>query len=531
VMNKLPEKVLLIRPPERYLPHRQRPMAYLPIGLLQIAACLEQNGIPVDLIDGIMPKDIRNEGENFFGATLEDMRSHIASRDFSIAGISAQFTFQWENARETARICKEIAPGSMVVVGGAHASVMFEQILQENPFIDVVVRGEGEIAFPELVKRVQQNKAIDDIPGIAFRSKGTIASNPNEFIKDLDTLPLPAYHLVDMDRFFELTKTYSTRTSYDFPGWERGVTVITSRGCPFSCVFCSIQLHMGSHFRAHSPGYVIRHIEHLAKTYGTKYIHFEDDNISQDPKRFGEILDGIIEKKLPIRWDTPNGVRADTFTMELLEKCRNSGCTHLIFGIESGVQNVLTKTIRKGVSLKRIEQTLGMARRAGVDSRAFFVIGMPGETKKDIIQTVNYMLNLRWKYECFGGFGLAVPLYGTRMFDICKENGYFTREPSIENLSRAYAEEGIIKTPEFDPAFLKQMQDRISRMTKSVPVLIVIRKIILHPWLLFYMIKEMIRLGRSGWSVVFHKVLYFHNAIAFDQRLQRDSRHNRIKHC
>ncbi len=514
--EKSTERILLIRPPERYLPHRSTPMAYLPIGLLQIAACFEQNGIAVDLIDGIMPKEIRSEGDNFFGVTLNDMRMQIAAKNFAIAGISAQFTFQWNNARETARICKEIAPESTVVVGGAHASVMFEQILREDPFIDLVVRGEGEIVFPKLVRRLQEKKPIHDIPGIAFRDRGEIVSTPNEFIQDLDSLPLPAYHHVDMERFFELTKTYSTRTAYDFPGWERGITVITSRGCPFSCVFCSIQLHMGARWRHQSSAYVLHHLEHLTAKYGVRYVHFEDDNSSQDPKRFGEILDGVIEKKLGIRWDTPNGVRADTFTFALLQKCRNSGCTHLIFGIESGVQDVLTKTIRKGVSLKRIEQTLAMARKAGVDSRAFFVIGIPGETRRDIIRTVKYMMSIRWKYECFGGFGLAVPLLGTRLFDICKDNGYLIREPTAENLARAYVEDGIIKTPEFDPAFLKRLQNKVARNTKIIPVLIVIRKIIRHPWLLPYMIREMRRLGRSGWSGLFYKVLYFHNAIAYD---------------
>jgi radical SAM superfamily enzyme YgiQ (UPF0313 family) len=332
-------------------------MAYLPLGLMQIAAVSEQDGYSAQIIDGILPDEIREGGENFFGVTMADMRRKIEASAFDIVGISAQFTFQWPNALATARLCKEINPDCTVVVGGAHASVSFEEILENNDCVDIVVHGEGELVFSKIVTAIRQKDSLEGIAGVTVRDNGGVASWPNEFIADLDALPLPAYHLVDMDRFFELTKRFSTRKGHQFPGCERGITMITSRGCPFNCVFCSIHLHMGKKWRAHSAEYVLRHIEFVVDKFGARYIHFEDDNLSFKPDRLGHILDGIVQRRLRIRWDTPNGVRADTFDVPLMEKCKQSGCTHLKFGIESGVQHLLDKVINKAVKLTRIEET------------------------------------------------------------------------------------------------------------------------------------------------------------------------------
>lgn len=502
-------------------------MTYLPIGLLQIASVLVEKGYNVKFIDGIMPEGEENkEGENFFGITFEDMKSRIEKIDFDIVGISAQFTFQWPNALKTAELCKKINPSCTVITGGAHVSVMFEEILKKHSCIDVLVRGEGEYVLPQLIERIQNDSPLDGITGIAYKINDRIFTSNNIYIEDLDSLPFPAYHLIDMERYFDLTKKYSTRTSYEFPGWERGVTVITSRGCPFNCVFCSIHLHMGRRWRAHSAIYVLRHIQFLVEQYGIKYLHFEDDNVSFDPKRFAQILDGIIERGFDTRWDTPNGVRADTFNEELLMKCKKSGCTHLIFGVESGVQRVLNKVIKKGVTLSRIEQTMNLARKVGVDTRAFFMIGLPGETKEDIKATADYVLKVMWKYECFGGFGMAVPLYGTRLFNICDEENYFVRKPTIENLSTAILNEGIIQTPDFAPGFLIEVKKYVARKQPLVLLMIFLRKTLSHPRLILYVLKHVfvgiVKLDRKRLSSLYNKVLLFQNAIEFDMKKHKE---------
>ncbi len=511
------KKILLIRPPERYLPHRLKPMMYFPLGLLQIAAVLIEKGIEVEIIDGIMPESDIKEGDNFFGITLSEIKNRIKKHNFDIVGISAQFTFQWPNVLKTARLCREINPQCKIVCGGAHVSVQFEKILEKYDCIDIVVRGEGELVMEQLVQKIRKGLPLTNISGVAYRNEnGQISRTETVYIDDLDTLPYPAYDLIDLEKYFHLMKNYSTRTSFEFPGSHRGMTLITSRGCPFQCVFCSIHLHMGNIWRGHSKEYVLGYIEHLIKNYDIRYLHFEDDNSSFDPERFGAILDGISDNGWNVRWDTPNGVRADTFDEELLFKCKKSGCTHLVFGIESGVQRILNEIIHKGITINKIEQTMHLARKIGVDSRAFFMIGLPGETKIDIKKTADYVLKIMWRYECFGGIGMAVPLLGTKLYDICEKGGYFTSQPTLENLSNGFLNAGMIKTDSFGPKDLEKIRKAMNQKQTFLLLIIFIRKLIFNQWLIGYVFKYLLVTPLKGWSAVYYKVLFFQNALEFD---------------
>ncbi len=518
------KRILLIRPPEHYLPHRQRPMAYLPLGLLYIAAVLIKKGYEVDIVDGIMPQGRIKKGENFFGITFDDIKKRVEKIDFDIVGISAQFTFQWANAIKTAEICKKIRPKCKVIMGGAHVSFAFSSILRDFPFVDIVVKGEGEYVMPQLVESLRANLSLEGITGVAYRDKGFIFSSGNIFIEDLDSLPFPAYNLVDIERYFWLTRKYFTRTSYHFPGWERGVTIITSRGCPFSCVFCSIHLHMGRKWRAHSPEYILRHIDYLVKNYNIKYLHFEDDNFTLEPKRCQDILKGMVDRKWDLRWDTPNGVRGDTFDVSLLEECKSSGCTHLIFGIESGNQRVLDEVIKKRLKLSCLEKVLAEAKRIGVDVKAFYIVGLPGETKEEIKNSVRYALKLILKYECFGGFSMAVPLPGTELYNICSKFNYFYCNPTIDNLSGGFTTQGIIKTDEFSPYFLKRMIKIYSLLARFLKIIVFLKKLIRDPYLILYFLSKIFTNPSSRWSLYYNKIVNFHHALMYDLKKKEKGR-------
>ena len=512
------KSILLIRPPERFLPHRSWPMVSLPLGLLYLAAAIEKKGYRAEIIDGIMPLGDRFEGagENFFGITFEEMKRRVSREDFDIVGISAQYTFQWANALKMARLCKEVNPSCKVIVGGAHVSVESLEIIKKYDCIDVAVQGEGEYLLPELAARLRGNLPLEGLSGIAFRSGDGVFCSENTYIEDLDSLPFPAYHLVDMERYFALMKEYSSRSAYKFPGWERGVSLITSRGCPYNCVFCSIHLHMGRRWRSHSAEYVLRHIEYLAKEHKVKYLHFEDDNLSFNVKRFEKILDGLLARKPPLRWDTPNGVRVDTFDENILSKCRESGCAFIVFGIESGVQRVLDENIKKALSLDRVEKVLAQAKKVGVDARAFFMMGLPGESEEDIKASIKYALRLMWEYECFGGFSMAVPLLGTKLYDECRDKGYFYLEPTIENLSLAYLKQGIIKTEGFSAEFLNEMSMYFERRATVMFFLVFIRKITRDWRLLLYVVKSVFTSRPREWSSIYYKAILFHHAVLFD---------------
>jgi len=499
------------------MPHRNTPMVYLPLGLLYLASALEEKGYKVEIVDGIIPeKEIDREVENFFGIDSEEMKGRIAKKDFDIVGISAQFTFQWENAVKTAQICKEINPDCTVIMGGAHASVMQKDIIKEYEFIDMVVKGEGEQLMPQIVQKVRNLSTLDDLQGIAYKKENRIFVSNAVYIDNLDALPLPAYHLIDMERYFWLMRKYPSRTTYAFKGCERGVSLITSRGCPFNCVFCSIQLHMGREWRAHTPEYILHHIAYLVENYRVNYLHFEDDNLTLAPQRFEKILDGILGSGWKIRWDTPNGIRADTLNGGVLKKCKVTGCTHLNFGIESGSQRVLDEVIEKKANINRLENILSEAKKIGVDAGAFFVIGMPGETKKEIKASIKYALKIMRKYACFGGFSMAVPLLGTRLFRLCLERGYFYSEPSIKILSYAYLIQGIIKTEQFDPDFLKSEVDYFNKRATQLLFFIFLKKIFSDYRLFLYVASNMLRMNPRNWPSIYYKVTLFTNALLFD---------------
>ena len=166
---------------------------------------------------------------------------------------------------------------------------------------------------------MEKKKNIEDINGLVYKKGPAIIKNkPRAFIADLDSLPIPAYHLIELERYFHLFKSgYGTRQHMISP---RCISVITSRGCPFNCCFCSIHLHIGKIWRANSAEYVLNHLQMLKDKYNVKQIRFEDDNLTLDKKRFERILDGMISKKLDFVWDTPNGVRADCLDENLIKK-------------------------------------------------------------------------------------------------------------------------------------------------------------------------------------------------------------------
>ncbi|MBC8554276.1 MAG: B12-binding domain-containing radical SAM protein [Candidatus Brocadiales bacterium] len=505
--------ILLLRPPYEFTPSNETSSLHIPLGLLYIASPLLSSGYDVKIIDGILPDgDIdtwqEESGDFYFGVHWEGIERKIKIQDFDIAGISAQFSVQFRNTKILAELIKKIKPDCKVVVGGAHATVRHKQILEEIPEIDAVISGEGEISFSELVNRFYSNEKLDNISGLTWRDEDKIVENagPNP-ITDIDSITLPAYDLIDIERYLEVMERFSTRTYY---GGRPGITVITSRGCPFQCTFCSVHLHMGRRWRGHSPEYVINHLELLVKKYNIKYFHFEDDDLTANPARFERILDKIIEKKMDIWWDTPNGVRADSFTQEIMGKCKISGCKFLIFGVESGSQRVLNNVIRKSLKLKDVEKACYSAKRSGVITRAFFIMGLPGERKIDILKTSYFMIKLALKYNTFGGTGFAIPLFGTELYKVSIEKKYLKDDLTYENFEIVYTKKGMLRTEDFSPDFVLRVIGITEKLLYYLEIVIFFKRIVNSPLLIKYVLMEL----KKGFSIkemkrIFNEIVFW----------------------
>lgn len=442
--------VCLINPPV-LLPKNQSGVdLFQPLGLAYLAAVLRKNHYPVSIIDAAALgwKNLRefDNTRNFNGLDYEKIGQIIKKRKPKIVGITITFTVQKDSAFKVAAIVKSVDKKIKVVVGGPHVTVRSQECL-ENPNIDLAVIGEGEETIIELIKKLESKasfQALTKVSGIAFKDQKKIVFTPKRpFIQNLDSLPFPARDLLPMAIYFEAARLKRASRDLNQP-WA---SVFTSRGCPYNCVFCSVHLSMGKKWRARSTENIIEELKSLVKNYGVKQIDFEDDNISNDKKRMREICDLIVKNNLRIEWFTPNGIRADTLDQPLLRKMKVSGCRELWFAPESGSQRVVDEVIGKRMNLKYVEKMVVACKKIGISSNCFFVIGLPGETKKEIWKTVSFAQKLGRLGVDNCLFSIATPLYGTRLYCQVVEKGFLVNKKD-EALSY---DQALIKTPEFTP--------------------------------------------------------------------------------
>ncbi len=452
-------KILLINPPQTFYAGSEPPAGNLPLGLMYIAAVLRKAGYAVEILDAFFLGADYSEGEEVItvGLSSEQIKQEIQKRKPDMVGVAGPFTCQVGHAIEVCKTAKEADPSILVVVGGPHVTLVSKEFLSENLCVDVVVTGEGEYTMLEIAKRYEEKKDFNGVLGVAYRDGDEVVVNPpRPFISNLDELPYPAYDLVDMEQYLGPSKI-GYRSFQD-----RAVSMVTSRGCPFNCCFCAVHLHMGHKFRAHSAKYVLDHIQYVVEKYKVRNIFFEDDNLTLDLKRFEAICDGLIERRLHIGWETPNGVRADCLTIELLKKMKQSGVKSIFVGVESGDQQILDNVICKSLNLDRVVEFAKNSHELGLKTGAFYIIGFPGETKENMQRTVDFALMLKRKYDVGMHLFAATPSYGTRLYEECKAKGYLPADLSWNSFAAARQARGLplITTPEFAPEEVKEIAAR-----------------------------------------------------------------------
>ncbi len=463
-------KILLINPPQTFYAGSEPPAGNLPLGLMYIAAVLKKAGYTVEILDAFFLGADYSEDDDVItvGLSSEQIKQEIQKRKPDIVGVAGPFTCQVGHAIEVCKATKETDPSILVVVGGPHVTLMPKEFLSENLCVDVVVTGEGEYTMLEIVQRYEKKKDFNGVLGVAYRDGDEVVVNPlRPFICDLDELPYPAYDLVDMEQYLGPSKI-GYRSFQD-----RSVSMVTSRGCPFNCCFCAVHLHMGHKFRAHSAEYVLDHIQYVVDKYNVRNIFFEDDNLTLDLKRFEAICDGLIQRRLHVGWETPNGVRADCLTMELLKKMKRSGVKSIFVGVESGDQQILDNVICKSLNLDRVVEFAKNSHELGLKTGAFYIIGFPGETKENMQHTVDFALMLKRKYDVGMHLFAATPSYGTRLYDECKAKGYLPADLSWNSFAQARQAKGLplITTPDFAPEEVKEIAARALAEYKKLSLL------------------------------------------------------------
>lgn len=435
-------KILLIKPScTVYKSDPTLPSATLPFGIAYLAGYLLSKGEEVMLLDALS-EGINNIEKDKIKTKigLSDIEIERIIRNFrpDAVGITSMFTAYAHDAHNLAGLVKKIDSKIKVILGGAHVSAFPELSMKDNN-IDIVVKGEGEVSFWEIIRALEDKRDCLTIPGTVIRKGGSIINNPQrDYIKDLDSLPFPAYHLLPMEIYF--------KTANDSPYLmhPRMSGIVSSRGCPGDCCFCSIHSVWGHTWRGRGPKNIVDEMELLIKNYGVKEFSFLDDSVACSKERMGKICDEIIKRNLKINWTTPNGISHWTLDEFLLDKMMASGCYRITFGIESG--NLKTREFigwKKNFSLEQAKRMTKYANKIGFWTISTFIIGFPYEDEKSINDTINFAIELDTD---FAAFFLLMPFPGTRVYEIFKREGLLNfddlLDPSIENRESQFAKLG-----------------------------------------------------------------------------------------
>lgn len=355
-----------------------------PLGLAYLAAVLKENGYPVVILD-INALDLR-EGQ--LRKKIQDIRPDVV-------GITVM-TLLAQNAIKVARLIKEVDSNIKVVLGGSHLSIFPKETLSFD-CVDYAIYGEGEYAFLELIKKIDEHSLLDTVAGLIYRKNGKIIINKVVIIDDLDKLPHPAVGLLPLERYSLANALHPF------------ASIVTTRGCPWRCGFC-LRDPMNVKLRLRQPRLVVDEIQERIEKFGAREINICNDSLTANRAHIEGICNELLRRKIKIRWQGPS--RIDTVTPDLLKLMAKSGCHTLRYGVESGSQEILNR-MNKGITLSQIRNAFKWTKEAGIEIMAYFMLGYIGETAATMQQTIDFAKKLSPDGAIFA---IATPLPHTELF-------------------------------------------------------------------------------------------------------------------
>ncbi len=395
-----------------------------PLGLVYLATYVKArfgDDINISILDlyemgADNPKHLA-DGNYLLGEDDEEViRERIESFDPDLIGVTCNFTAYSLDAIKTAYIAHEIMPEVPIVMGGAHATMAPESIMEEYSFVDFVVREEGEVTLEELIQQLSGDKQFEAVEGLVYRDdKGAIVRNPDRnFIKNLDDIPIPDRSYIQMDRYsnFPRKSTWYTRK-------KPIASIITSRGCPYDCVFCSTKVMWRRRWRGSSVERVIEEIEYLEREYGVKEVTIFDDQFFARKDRVRDFCNYFIARKEKISFSYDAGTSPWLVDKEMLALLKRAGFYAIRFPIESGNADTMAY-VNKPVDLKESLELIREANRLGFWTSGNFIIGFPYEEREHIEDTIRYAYNSGLD---FASFIAARPHKGSEMYETFKKEG------------------------------------------------------------------------------------------------------------
>jgi anaerobic magnesium-protoporphyrin IX monomethyl ester cyclase len=381
-------KVLFVNPPQTASKYKFMGVIAPPLGIAYMAGVLQENNIDVEILDASA------EDMDF-----KDVEKELLKRKPDLVALTA-LTPTIGRALETAQVVKETLPDSIVVMGGYHPTFNFIETLEDEN-VDIVIRGEGEYIMLNLVQALENQSSLHDVKGIVFEDKNSkeIVVNPEApLIQNLDELPFPALNLLPMKKYRLLDMdTHMT-------------TMITTRGCPMQCSFCSSAAMHGKKIRERSVENIVDEIEYLKTNYDIDTIAFMDDTFTLKKRKVMAICDEILKRNIEIMWGCTS--RVDTLDEKLLKKMKEAGCITIFIGVESADQQQLDNMC-KNTTIAKIENAFKIAHKLKIRTIASVALGMPGDTKEIMNKTVKFVHKLKPNYAIYS---LATPYPGTKFY-------------------------------------------------------------------------------------------------------------------
>ncbi len=413
-----------------------------PLGIAYLAAVLEKEGFHVEILDlvkednpGLIAKEIKNRKPDIIGIGFETENRWIGF--------------------ETIKIAKSVLPNALVVAGGVHVSLTAENTLRNIGELDVIIRGEGEETLLELCKAVEGKEELGKIKGLSFRKGKDIVHNPDRApIENLDSLPFPAYHLL-------LLKQYLL--------WSKSIcSVITSRGCPYKCAFCSISAFWGNRCRVRSIPNVLEEIGYLVDKYHIKRISFRDDTFTLDKARTIQFCQSLIAARKKKGWNFSWGcnIRCDwVISKDLLAIMKEAGCTEVGTGIESGVPRLLSE-MKKSIDLEQARNIVRWCGELGLKIYCVFMIGLPSENEDDFKKTLRLMDELKKiPYVRISAPSLLRIYPGTEIERLAYQQGILTSDFNWSKINNLVGVNGV-------PYFVKKNNSKeVNRFSEEVDIL------------------------------------------------------------
>jgi radical SAM superfamily enzyme YgiQ (UPF0313 family) len=385
-----------------------------PLGVASLAAYLIEKGFDAGILDPLIE-----------GMSFEDIPKYVRKKNPKVIALSS-VTSTFEKAKDIAKRIRKEFPEKLIIIGGHHITLFQAgSIRDEQNNFDIFTYGEGEITADELMRLFRKNnysrkKVLEDveglkrIKGIMFRAKGSIIKTAQrELIPDLDILPMPARHLLRMEKYIPLPIEYKRLPT---------IHMMVSRGCPFSCTYCSTHAAFGYKVRFRSPEKVIEEIKHVIGRYGARQISFWDDVLTINKKWLMALCDLMIKEKLNIIWNCyahPNAVDD-----EMLRKMKEAGCFCVWYGIEAGDDSLL-KVVNKGTTVESVRKAVKLTKRNKIEIRGLFMIGLPKETPKLAQKTIDFAKELDVDYA---QFSITTPHIGTKLYEDASKYGTLKKD-------------------------------------------------------------------------------------------------------